>query len=683
MPAARRLTSPGPAPRPAARRLTLPRLAPRPAARRLTFVGIALVPAALTVFLAFNAGGYFVGSPALSAVIVAAVLVLWLVIARDPLARLSGRLALAAGAFGLFTVWTLVSAAWSHAPGRAVIEFDRSLLYLLTLVLFGLVGGTVTVQRWLVRGMAGAATFVCGVGLTTRLLPHVWPIRPAFEPTRLGFPITYWNGLGILAAIGIILCAYLACADREPWPARILGAAALPVLATTLLFTFSRGGIAAAVIGVVVFLVLARSRGTIAGVIAAAPPTAVAVNSAYGADLLARANRTSAAAISQGHHVAAVVGGCVVTAAVVRALLLRLDKPLSERRLGVRERRLVAGSVAAAVLVAALVAFTAGGLGGRIHRQYERFVHDTTVPATHDPRARLSDPGNNGRLTVWRVAVHSFDRKPLDGTGAGTFRLDWNVHRPNANVVDTAHSLYLGTMAELGIPGLVLLVVTLATILFGLAARIRAPERAVFAASFAAAVAWVLHTGLDWDWQLPVVTLWLFALGGAALSSARPTASVRRRSPILCVALAIGVGVLAVTPALAGLSQRHLNNSIAEFKRDDCRAAIHDALAASSDLGARPEPWEIIGYCDSRLGAGDLAVAALHNATVRDPNDWEFRYGLSLVQARAGIDPRPAAAKALTLNPREPLARRAVAAFAHGTKLQLARRASTMPLDIP
>src|SRR5947209_18425306 len=106
MPAARRLTSPGPAPRPAARRLGLPRLAPRPAARRLSFVGIALVPAALTVFLAFNAGGYFAGSPALSAVIVAAVLVLWLVIARDPLARLGGRLAIAAGPFGLVTTWT-------------------------------------------------------------------------------------------------------------------------------------------------------------------------------------------------------------------------------------------------------------------------------------------------------------------------------------------------------------------------------------------------------------------------------------------------------------------------------------------------------------------------------------------------------------------------------------------------
>jgi O-antigen ligase len=683
MPVARRLTSPGPASRPAARRLSLPRLASKPVARRLTFVALALVPAGLTIFLAFNAGGYFAGSPALSAVIVAAVLVLWLVIARDPLARLSGRLAIAAGAFGLFTVWTLVSSAWSHAPGRAVIEFDRALLYLLTLVLFGLVGGTVSVQRWLVRGMAAAATFVCGAGLTTRLLPHVWPTHPAFEPSRLGFPITYWNGLGMLAAIGIILCAYLACADREPWPARILGAAALPVVATTLLFTFSRGAIAAAAIGVVAFLILARTRGTIAGVMAAAPTTAVAVNSAYGANLLARPDRTSAAAIAQGHHVAAVVGGCVLVAAVLRAVLLRLDKPFGDRRLGVRERRLVAGSVAAAGLVAIVVAFTAGGVGGRIHTQYERFVHDSAISATQDPRARLSDPGNNGRLTVWRVAVHAFDQKPLDGTGAGTFRLAWNVHRPNANVVDTAHSLYLGTMAELGIVGLVLVAVTLAAILFGLGARIRAPERAVYAASFAAALVWVLHTGLDWDWQLPVVTLWLFALGGAALSAARPTVRVTRRSPILCVALAIGVAVLAITPALAGLSQRHLNDSIAEFKRDDCRAAIHDALAASSELGARPEPWEIIGYCDSRLGAGELAVAALHNATVRDPNDWEFRYGLSLVQARAGIDPRPAAAQALALNPREVLARRAVAAFAHGSKVQLARRASSMPLDIP
>ena len=37
----------------------------------------------------------------------------------------------------LFAVWTLLSAGWSDAPARAMIEFDRALAYLLVVVLIG------------------------------------------------------------------------------------------------------------------------------------------------------------------------------------------------------------------------------------------------------------------------------------------------------------------------------------------------------------------------------------------------------------------------------------------------------------------------------------------------------------------------------------------------------------------
>ena len=43
-----------------------------------------------------------------------------------------------AGALALFVVWTLLSGGWSDAPARALVEFDRALLYLLMLVFIGL-----------------------------------------------------------------------------------------------------------------------------------------------------------------------------------------------------------------------------------------------------------------------------------------------------------------------------------------------------------------------------------------------------------------------------------------------------------------------------------------------------------------------------------------------------------------
>jgi hypothetical protein len=50
-------------------------------------------------------------------------------------------------------------------------------------------------------------------------------------------------------------------------------------------------------------------------------------------------------------------------------------------------------------------------------------------------------------------------------------------------------------------------------------------------------------------------------------------------------------------------------------------------------------------------------VQAMRAARERDPDNWQYAYGVALAQARAGRDPRPAAALALRLNPREPVAR--------------------------
>mgnify|MGYP006175038649 CR=1 FL=1 len=56
------------------------------------------------------------------------------------------------------------------------------------------VGGTVE------PGPAPAvgATFVCLGGLLTRVLPDVFPIAPNVLDQRLSYPITYWNGVGLL-----------------------------------------------------------------------------------------------------------------------------------------------------------------------------------------------------------------------------------------------------------------------------------------------------------------------------------------------------------------------------------------------------------------------------------------------------------------------------------------------------
>ncbi|MDP9399361.1 MAG: hypothetical protein M3P39_00005, partial [Actinomycetota bacterium] len=308
--------------RPAARAAEIALAPPR---RRLALARL-VAPAALagvTAWLAFEAGGFFPGTVGLVAVALGIGLVLWATLAPRPLAGASVGLALlAAGLTGL-AAWTLVSASWSGAPGRAVLEFDRVLLYLLAALTFGLATPALGGPRRLLWGLATAATGVCTCALVTRLLPELWRVDPGRQPERLSFPVTYWNTLGVLAALGAIACVHLAASVREPRLARVLGAAALPVLGTALLLTFSRGAIVALALGLPAYLLLARPRGVVAAALAAGPATAFALVAGYGAEALD--TPASPAALAQGRELAVTVGACVVVAAALRVAALPLD----------------------------------------------------------------------------------------------------------------------------------------------------------------------------------------------------------------------------------------------------------------------------------------------------------------------------------------------------------------------
>ena len=107
---------------------------------RLGTIALLLLPGALTAWLAFNSGGFFPERVAAGALIVIGALVVWTTIASDPFRGFGRPLAIAGGALALYAVWTLLSSSWSDAPARALIEFDRALLYLSRAPAFGSIG---------------------------------------------------------------------------------------------------------------------------------------------------------------------------------------------------------------------------------------------------------------------------------------------------------------------------------------------------------------------------------------------------------------------------------------------------------------------------------------------------------------------------------------------------------------
>ena len=293
-----------------------------------------LLPGACVVLLAFQAGGFYPASWSALAFVAAIALAVRVSVIERPFAGFSPWSAVATGAFALLGAWILISASWSDAPGRALVEFGRLLAYLLVLVLCASLAPREHRLAWGLRWLALAIAVVCVAGLVSRLRPDLIA-GSGRDLSRLDYPITYWNGLALLAGVGAIIGLHLSASEREPWPVRVLAAALPPVAACTVYFTLSRGGIFATAFGLAVYLVLGFSRATPAALLAIVPTSAYALTRAYDADVLTTVDYTSPAGVAQGREVVIERG-------------LRTGDIYSEgsQRVGTRE---MGGAIAAAI----------------------------------------------------------------------------------------------------------------------------------------------------------------------------------------------------------------------------------------------------------------------------------------------------------------------------------------------
>jgi O-antigen ligase len=131
---------------------------------------------------------------------------------------------------------------------------------------------------------------------------------------------------------------------------------------------------------------------------------------------------------------------------------------------------------ASAIVVIIAAGVSGPGLG---RKAWHSFRHPI-VATTADPASRLTQLSGN-RYHVWRTAVSAFSAHPIEGIGAGSFEFWWNRHQTNSEFVRNAHSFELENMAELGVPGLVLILLVMGAALFALALLRRHTRRTVSA----------------------------------------------------------------------------------------------------------------------------------------------------------------------------------------------------------
>ena len=460
--------------------------------RVLVAVALLLGPGLLACFN----GGYF-DRPRLWAAIAAWALLAVVAIALPRPLPVTGPGRLALGGLAALTALTAASLAWTPDAAPAGDDLQRLLLYLPYFAAAIAVLDTRLTEPLLLLSITAG----CAYGLSERFLPGVFDLETiATAGDRLAYPLSYWNGTGAFAAIGLILAAALA-ADPERAPAlRAAAAAAAPLLAVTLLLTFSRGALGALAAGVLVLIALAPTRARIAGalvVLAGAIAAAGVLAGAVGGLRSAGGAGGATGAVALAALLAAMAGCAVAARAVARVR----DAPVS---------RLRTAAVAAVVLV--LVGTVAAVAG-------------TDRVAGSDDASRLASVQSN-RYAYWKVAVRAFADEPLLGEGSGSFRTVWLRERPFRESVRDAHSLYLETAVELGLAGLLALGLLIAGCVL---AAVRAGPPA--AGAIAALAAFALHAGLDWDWELPALTLVALALAARLIASQEGAGAPGARAP--------------------------------------------------------------------------------------------------------------------------------------------------------
>jgi hypothetical protein len=644
---------------------TLPPRTATDLARRIDWNAVSawLLGFGLIVYLGLKGGGY---DPLVHDQV--GIAAWWIVIAgvlvgAFPRRRLGVLGWCALGLLAAFAGWTALSLGWTESPDKTAADLARCGTYLgvFTLALF--VRGS-RAGRLMVAAVGSGIAFVAIVALLSRLHPAWFPEAGqtarflSGSRNRLAYPINYWNGLATLVAIGLPLMLQVATSAKSI-TLRSLAAGALPAMALTIFFTVSRGGTGAAIVALAVFLALTSDRlPKLLTLLVAGSGSAILIGAATQRDALENGLLSSAAHHQGNEMLAMTIVVCVGVALVQAGISLALAHDMRPGWSRLSQRQ--SAGILAVALAAVLLVAVAVDAPGRASQAWTDFK--TPGGPGGSGTSRLASFSGNQRYQYWSSAAEENRTKPLSGTGSGTFEYWWAQEGDGKGFVRDTHSLYLQTLGELGIVGLVLIGAFLLAVLIGGTHRIlRASRRGrpQLAADLAGCVAFCVSATFDWVWQIAVAPIALLLLSSVLVTAS--SRSRRDRSPTLPspvrVVFALVSAALIAAIAIPLSSSTLIRQSQADARSADFAAALHAARSAQNVQpdAATPRLQEALLL----ETGGDLAAAraAALEAAHREPINWRNWLVLSRIEAERG---QAAAAvrhyrKARSLNPRSPI----------------------------
>lgn len=511
-----------------------------------------------------------------------------------------------------FAVWCGVTLLWSVAPDDTWAQVNRTISYGLVAVLAIAVG--TSAPRAVERVAAGwlAVAVLCALyALGGKLVPGVDVLGVSFDHTRfasrLREPLQYWNALGMVCVLAVPIALRLTTdVARKPW-VRCAAICALYVLLACLGMTYSRGGLVALVVAAAVVTLLGgqRLRGLAvlgATIVALVPVLALA----FSRPALKGINVPLAERTPDGIILCLVMAGSLLGLLIAAWGMLRLE---ANARWSEESTRLVWRGLASAAGVLALIvvlgiATSKGGPGQFFDDAWHEFTK-TSQDRDSDP-TRIISTNSGNRWVWWKEAAGAWTDRPVGGWGAGSFPVTHLMYRTVDLDVLQPHSVPLQFLAETGVVGFALGMGALGFLLFAALARVRGMadgrERDVAVALFAAACAWLVHGFVDFDWDIPGVTI--PALLFAGVLAARPAPRSQERSALSApddgavapraaalVVVCLALGLVAVSAILPGLADSKATASLAVTTQ--AGEPELQRAAAEAEAAARLDPTAV------------------------------------------------------------------------------------------
>lgn len=579
----------------------------------------------LVLVYALRRGSYDVVPRHQHAIAVLWLLALGLALGLLPVRRPPRLALLPLGAFAALALLTTIALTATSSDERTALELARvahhAALYALPLCVL-------TRRTWTAAaaGLAAGVLAVTLLAVIARIAPGTIatdPIVAALRTDRLSYPLGYWNALGAWSATGVALgLAWSAHARSRAM--RALALAAVPVAVLALYLTYSRAGIGSVVLGVLAVLAVSSRRLVVLlHALAAAGAGTVVILVTRGQPAIADA--TGAAG-----------GGSVLGALAVGIVLCAVcglaTRDLHAPALAQSARRATQGAVALVVLVAAIAVGPS-----LVSRAYDQYRHPTAPSRSADSASRLTNLSGD-RHDVWSAALDAHRSASLSGIGPGTFEFWWNEHGTNAGVFRDAHNIYVENLAELGWPGLVVILALLVSLAVAAmrprGARNTPREAGALAGVAATLIVFAFSAGVDWMWESTAnATLAIGSGGVAAMALAGERAPLRLALRIGATALA-ALALLVQLPGLGGLTAiRRSQDSVRAGRMADAVGEARDAIAA--------EPWASTPYVQralvlERLGRLRLAQADAERGVDHEPQAFATRLVLSRIELERG-----------------------------------------------